>query len=313
MSHEDVFTVRVPATTANLGPGFDCLGLTLDVWNEVEVSVGGVGVRVDVEGEGARALPHDEHNLVVATALRRLQEAGVPQPAGLHVRCRNGIPLASGLGSSAAAVIAGLLIGAALSHASIDRALMLEQAIAIEGHPDNAAAAITGGLAVVAVADDSKQPGGFLSRAYEVPRLSVVVVTPQAQYSTRHARARLAENVTLSDAVFNLGRVPLVVEALRSGDLLLLGQVMGDRLHQEQRLALTRGAAEALSAAWEAGAAGAAVSGSGPSLFAFVQSSAIGAVVAEAMVEQFRQRGDEVRWITTTTCSEGAVLLRPGD
>ena len=259
-------TVAVPATTANLGPGFDCLGLTLDLWNEVTVSLEGKGVRISVEGEGAGRLPEDESNPIAAGALALLAEHGVV-PEGLVIGCRNAVPPASGLGSSATAAIAGsvaanTLLGGTLTHHDI-----MVRAIRQEGHPDNVAAALYGGLAVVAQDGDD-----FIVRRFDLPRLDVAVVVPDHRSTTRAARAKVPRQVSLEDAVFNIGRTALVVDALRTGDLELLRRTMDDRLHQHVRMASIPGAAAALRAGREAGAAAVALSGSGPSLIAFAGS-----------------------------------------
>jgi len=290
--------VRAPATTANLGPGFDCLGLTLDLWNETDVDLSGSGSSVEVEGEGHSTLPRDDGNLVLATLLARLDELGCERPAGLRLRCRNRIPLDSGLGSSAAAVVAGLLAAETVAGRRPSEAAVLRSAASAEGHADNAAAAVLGGLTAVARDGD-----GLVWRSWAVPRLPVVVVTPEGHYSTGEARACLPDSVPLADAVANLGRVPLVIEALRQGDLDLLGRVMVDSLHERARLGLTPGATRAQHVAREAGAAAVAVSGSGPSLIAFVADDDGARVVGEALAEVFASAGvsAQVRRLATTT------------
>ena len=295
-------TVRVPATSANLGPGFDCLAVTLDLWNEATLTLAGDGVVLSVEGEGRGALPTDAGNLVARAALALLDELD-EAPRGLQITCRNGIPLGSGLGSSAAAVLAGMLGVNALLGGRLDAAGLLERAAAREGHADNVAAALFGGLVVVAAEGDR-----LVYQVYELPRLPVAVVVPEMYYSTRAARAVLPRQVPLADAVFNMGRTALVVDALRRGDLDLLGRVMEDRLHQPHRLALIKGAAGALAAARTAGAAAVTLSGSGPGLIAFA-GEADAAELGRVMVEALAAEGVTARALILTVSTQRATVV----
>lgn len=278
--------VRVPATTANLGPGFDCLGLALDLWNEVRFTLEGDGLTVSVEGERGAGLPRDANNLVVRAFSRLCAEAGVAAPAGLSVRCDIRVPTSSGLGSSSTAVVAGLLGANALLGRPFDNARVLELAADIEGHPDNVAAALLGGLTIVV-----QQGDRLLTKKILVPEVQVALAVPDLPFSTRSARADLPTHVSMKDAVFNLQRTPLVVEALRTGDYDLLSQVMDDRLHQAARLKLIPGGRTAWLAALEAGAAAVAVSGSGPSLVAFASRATDAARIARAMADAFVGEG----------------------
>ncbi len=295
-----VVTVAVPATTANLGPGFDCLGLTLDIWNEVTVTLGVDGLHISVEGEGAGLLPDDESNPIVRAALDLLEERSA-RPRGLRVACRNSVPPASGLGSSATAVLAGLIAANTLLGGPLTADELLARAVRHEGHPDNVAAALYGGLVVVVEREDV-----LLVRRFDVPRTHVTVVIPAVAASTRQSRESLPDVVPLADAVYNIGRAALVVEALRSGDLGLLGRVMDDRLHQERRLRMIPGASAALGAGREAGAGAVALSGSGPSLIAFAPSRPSAAAAGEAMADTLRAAGTECRTLAVTTTTRPA-------
>ena len=302
-----VVTVAVPATTANLGPGFDCLGLTLDVWNEVTVTVDEDRLHVSVQGEGAGLLSDDESNPIVRAALDLLEERSA-RPLGLRIECRNSVPPASGLGSSATAVLAGLLAANTLLGGPLASDELLARAVQQEGHPDNVAAALYGGLVIVV-----EREGVLLVRRFDVPRTHVTVVIPTVAASTRRSRESLPEVVPLADAVYNIGRAALVVEALRSGDLGLLAQVMDDRLHQERRLQGIAGAAAALRAGREAGAGAVALSGSGPSLIAFAPSRTSAAAAGEAMADTLRAAGTECRTLAPTTTTHPArVDVVPG-
>lgn len=296
-------TVRVPATTANLGPGFDCLGLALNLWNETTFSLQGTTICVKVEGEGEGCLPEDENNLLVEVFLSFCKKMNLPVPAGLHITCRNHVPTSSGLGSSATALLAGLLAANALHHSPASPEEILTLAADMEGHADNAAAALYGGL--TAAAQRSNAPG-WLVRRYNLPQLSTVVILPNVDLPTHTARQALPEQVSLRDAVFNLGCTALVIDALRTGDLDLLGEVMQDRLHQPYRLPLIPGSANALAAARQAGAAAAGISGAGPSLIAFVKDD--GNHVADAMTQAFNAAGVASRSFHLSVTNQGASV-----
>jgi homoserine kinase len=296
--------VRAPATTANLGPGFDCLGLALDLWNEARFALEGEGVVASVAGEGAGHLPADESNLVARAALRVYEEVGETPPGGLRIDCTVRVPLSSGLGSSSSAIVAGLLGGNELLGRPLRRDQLLEVAAGLEGHPDNVAAALLGGLTIVVQKSER-----LLTRKILVPEVHVALAVPELPFSTDAARAGLPTEVTLRDAVFNMGRIPLVVEALRTGDFGLLGQVMDDRLHQANRLRLIPGGRTAWEAAQRSGAAAVAISGSGPSLIAFVRQAAEAGVVARAMAEAFAAEGVPARPLGLAVSSAGANVL----
>jgi homoserine kinase len=217
-------------------------------------------------------------------ALRLFEIAGQAPPAGLFIRCENRIPPGSGLGSSAAAALCGLVGANALLDRPLSNEILLELAVECEGHPDNAAAALFGGLVISASLD----PGIALSRV-EPPPLQIALAVPHFELPTRVARQALPGQVGLHDAVFNIGRTALVVEALRAGDLELLGKVMHDRLHQPFRLHLIPGAESAIQAARQAGAAAVALSGAGPSLVAFARQDHDR--IAQAMCSAFRTAG----------------------
>jgi homoserine kinase len=296
--------VRVPATTANLGPGFDALGLALDLWNETEFRLPGPdekhsGLVIEISGEGQGMLRTDAGNLLVRSARALYERSGQAFPTGLHICCKNAIPLGSGLGSSAAAIVAGLMGANALLGHPYGQMDILRMAAETEGHPDNASPAVLGGLIVAVMIGHQ-----VVARKIEVAPLAAAVVVPEFDLPTPLARAALPKQVALKDAVYNLGRSALVVEALRSGDLELLGKVMDDRLHQPYRLKLIPGAAEALAAARRAGAAAAAISGAGPGLIAFGQGNM--APVGAAMQAAFLSAGLLARCWTLAVSSTGA-------
>ncbi len=256
--------VTVPATTANLGPGFDCLGLALDLSNTFELETADPGVlSITAEGEGAAALPRDASNLVIEAA-HLLFDAVGKRPSGLRLHCHNLIPVGSGLGSSAAAILGGMLAANGVLGSPLTPEEVLDLAIRYEGHPDNVAPAMMGGL-ILGVRDGET----WLLEPIAMPPMQVAYVLPDFDFPTTAARDALPTAVSMADAIFNAGRVGLLVRALAAGDFAKLAVAMQDRLHQPYRIPLVPGMAAAMEAAQHAGAAGVAISGAGPSLMAF--------------------------------------------
>ncbi|NMA75738.1 MAG: homoserine kinase [Actinomycetales bacterium] len=225
-------SVQVPATSANLGPGFDTLGLALDLCDELSVEATTGSVEIQVEGEGADDLPEGEDHLVVRALRRGLDHAGAPQ-TGLRLRAVNRIPHGRGLGSSAAATIAGLLLarGMISDPRALDDAAILQLATEFEGHPDNAAPALLGGV-VLSWMEGERARAVPLSCAEGA--LRPVVLLPSVTLSTHQARGLLPEQVPHGDAVHNASRAALLVHALAAAPELLL-EASEDRLHQDQR------------------------------------------------------------------------------
>lgn len=292
--------VRVPATSANLGPGFDSLGLALDLWNEAVFSLEGDCLQITCGGESSASIPADENNLVVRAMRFFCEERGLAFPAGLTVTCQNRIPVGSGLGSSAAAVLTGLYGASALLESPLTQSEALNIAAALEGHADNVAAALFGGLVIAA-----PTPGGWLAQRIEIPEMEVTVVLPDVVLPTQTARAALPKTVSLKDAAYNLSHALLTVEALRAGDLDQLQQAMDDRLHQPYRLPLIPGAPAAVEAARKAGAKAVAISGAGPSLIAFTHGASQAA--GSAMAEAFRAHNVQARIFALKTTQLGTL------
>jgi homoserine kinase len=291
--------IRVPATSANLGPGFDCLGLALDLWNEVTFEADDQ-TRYFVKGEGAEALNARPVNLLTESVSRLYQVCGQPAD-GLRITADNSIPLGSGMGSSAAAIVAGLYGANEVLGRPLGVEELLKLANDMEGHPDNVAPAIFGGLVVSATA-----PGQIITRRYELPDWNVVVVLPSVDWPTHVARAVLPPVVPRADAIFNMSRTALVVDALRGGDLDLLQKVMEDRIHQQTRLARIPSGEEAYQAARAFGAA--ALSGAGPSLIAFVEPGR--AQAAQSIIASvFERAGIPSRGLVLHTSNLGVQLL----
>ncbi len=268
-------TVEVPASSANLGAGFDCLGLALAITNRIEVEVRAWSrgnIELTVDGEGRNELTEDRDNRFVRglEAALRAARGELPEGLGWRIAMRNQIPLARGLGSSAAATVGGILAGNALAGEPLSTSEQLRLATEIEGHPDNAAAALLGGFVVSAGG-----PDGVEAIRFEAPRdLRAVLFIPDLRLSTDGMRAALPSSVPLADAVANLGAVAVGVAGLATGRYELLSRLTVDRLHEPYRAAFFPQLPRLVGAARGAGALGACLSGAGSTILAFVDSMA---------------------------------------
>jgi homoserine kinase len=275
--------VRVPASTANLGSGFDTLGLALTLYNDIELNEGGEGVQLVIEGEGQATLETSgPSNLVLRAADATLQEFGV-RLRGLRVRQINRIPLRRGLGSSAAACLGGIAAAARLAGVELMLDEVLARALPFEGHPDNITPALLGGLTASAVVD-----GRVVAARIRVPmRLKAVVVIPTLEIATKHARDVLPSQVPFQDAVFNLNRLALLLAGLTTDRLELLAAGTEDRLHQPYRAGLLPGMEAILNEGRRAGAHAAFLSGAGSSLLALVSED--GEEIGRRMGERWQK------------------------
>jgi homoserine kinase len=294
--------VRVPATSANLGPGFDALGLALALYNEVTLEEAD-GVSVTVDGEGAGRLDPGVKNVVARGVALAFETAGRPF-RGARLHCLNRIPLSRGLGSSAAAWVGGLAAANALLGEPLDRAALVTAAARAEGHPDNVAAAVLGGLAV-SCADGDRVTAVSLP----VPGdLAWVVLVPETESATREARAVLPESLPRADAVFNVQRVSLLLAALTAGRPDLLGLALQDRLHQPYRRRLFPWMEAVAEAARRAGALGCVLSGAGPAMLAAVLGR--GDEIARAMEGALREAGSGGRALSLAVDAAGTTWER---
>lgn len=287
-----IATVRVPATSANLGPGFDSLGLALGIHDVVRLRLAPAGFEVAVRGEGAGSVAVTERHLVAQAIRAGFDHAGVAQP-GLRLDCHNGVPHGRGLGSSAAAVVAGLIAarGCLVEPELLDDAAVLALATRFEGHPDNAAAALLGGCTISWTASD----GAPRAERVDVRAdLDPVICLPVGELSTHTARAMLPATVPHADAAFNAARAALLVQALsRRPDLLM--EATEDRLHQAQRAPAMPETADLIQRVRGFGGA-AVVSGAGPSVLVLGAGEAARTAVTSALA------GTEQAW----------AVLRPG-
>lgn len=262
--------VRVPATSANLGPGFDALGLALSLYDEVEASVTTrPGAHVSVAGEGDNDLPRDHRHLVASTMLAAFDQLG-GRPVGFSVTCHNRIPHARGLGSSSAAIIAGVLCARALAQEPMrpmDDGAVVRLAARLEGHPDNVAPCLLGGV-TIAWTEPGDPPQVRAARLSAAPGVSPLLVVPPHKFLTSAARAALPGSVPHADAAFSSARAALLVHALTS-DPAMLFDATADRLHQSYRAAVMPDTVALVSRLRAAGLA-AVVSGAGPTVLALL-------------------------------------------
>jgi len=286
--------VRVPASSANIGPGFDSIGLALGIWDECVATVTSQpGLRIDIEGEGSGDVPRDELNLVYLSMLRAWQQLDVQTPAGLHLSCRNAVPHCRGLGSSATSIVAGVVAaqglcdiatGRGAGDGGFDHAFTNNLAAAMEGHPDNSSASVFGGMTLSWT--DDVDPGQIHSVQLEVnAEVIPLVFVPATKLSTATARAVLPAQVPHAIAARNSGRAGLLVEAVtRRPDLLFAAT--REWLHQEQRRASFPDSMAFLDVLRGGGHA-AVISGAGPSVLVLTTT---------AQLQDARAQGDRSVW-----------------
>ncbi len=283
------YTARVPATSANLGPGFDCLGLALDVWASVTVT------------EGPRQSRAPAAHLVIQGLRAAFEHTG--EPPRVEIDWDLAIPLARGLGASAALRAAGLLIGNAMLGGRHDPEALLSMGTTLEGHPDNIAPALLGGLQVIVHGEQ----GLLHVEAAVPPQLKVVVFVPDFEMPTQESRLRLPATLSRQDAVFNASRVGMLVAALAAGRIDLLDEATRDRIHQPVRGQIFPGLEPIMQAARDAGAAAAYLSGGGSTVAAFTVENE--ERVARLMTQAALARGYSGRSIVTAPSAIGAHLV----
>ena len=294
--------IRVPASSANLGPGFDSFALALPLLAEYEVRPAR-SWSVVVEGNGD-GIPTDEENLFVVGA-RATARAAQENLGAYHVVQRSAIPIARGLGSSAAAIVGGVVAANALLGEPLDRRSLLRVATEVEGHPDNVAAALYGAL-TVALPDDA----GPVATRIAFPRAwRICLLIPREPLATEKARAVLSATVSRADAVFNLAHAAALLAAVLRSDGALLSIAMADRLHQPARAHLVTGLDEIIAAARGAGAFGAALSGAGPAVLAVAPARLAHRVVI-AMEDAARLAGTMARGRVVRVRAAGAQIKR---
>jgi homoserine kinase len=258
--------VRVPGSTSNLGSGFDAFGLALQIYLRLEVELDVAGLAIECTGEGADELPANADHLVYRMIRLCFEKSGKAVP-GMIIRADNEVPLSRGLGSSGSAIIAGLVIGQALSGLQLSDQEVINIANSVEGHPENIASSYFGGLTI----NCHTEQGVLCRRILGDKNLRAVTLIPEVFISTNAARAVLPEHISHRDAVFNLQRSALLAHAFVSRDYSDLRTAMQDRLHQAFRAALIPGFTDFEEIAYDCGALAVAVSGSGSTVISFVE------------------------------------------
>lgn len=319
MTPRNSVTVRVPATSANFGPGYDCVGMAVDLWAEVTVTRADK-FKITAEGEGAKQMPKDDSNFLVVGLKAAYEAAQKPVPElHYHVNCQ--IPYARGLGSSSAAIVAGIIAGLVLAGHRLPcwgSEALLQIAASIEGHPDNVAPAIYGGI----------QIGIHNGTRWETERipcpagLQLVLFIPDFEGKTSSARNVLQPNISRADAAFNIGRCGFLVHALCTGNLDNLKWGVQDKMHQPQRGdKLYPYLYPMIEAAERAGACCAYLSGAGPTVMALTSGASgdiftqrekerTDSAVARAMIEAAEAVGIKGKLLVTTPVNEGARVTR---
>ncbi len=305
-------TVDVPASSANLGAGYDCLGLALELTNRVTVEAvrGDGSIELSVTGEGAGELPASRANRFVAGLEAAVETVLGPRPPaiGWRVLMHNRIPLSRGLGSSAAATVGGVVAGDTLAGGGLGMDALLRIATTIETHPDNAAAVLLGGFVVSAHLGDRVEAVRF-----DAPDgLRAVLFIPDRRLSTEDMRRVLPAEVPLRDAVGNMGRVAIGVAGIASGRFELLADLTVDRIHEPYRSVAYPELPRLTGAARAAGALGAFLSGAGSTVLAFVAPGADAAPVQAALVEAARDQGLPGRSAIVAPRNRGPEVVAAG-
>jgi len=295
--------VRIPGSTSNLGPAFDCLGCALAIYLEVRIEPGTGGFRVNASGTDSAKMPVGEENLILRV-LRRMAERRGKALEPLTLTVQNGVPLASGLGSSATAILAGISCYEIATGDWLSFDEIIDYGWEFEPHPDNLAACLSGGLTIPATAGASRP--AFLKLC--VPDgITPVLVIPEFEVSTRTARKVLPDSYSRSDVVFNIQRTAQLVGALATGQWEFLAEAMKDRMHQPYRTSLIPGLEQVLALKAE-GLYGAALSGAGPTVLALAEPSR-GEHVGRRIADVFRDHGVSVRVEISRIDTEGRRFL----
>lgn len=291
--------VKTPATTANLGPGFDTLGLALKLYNTVELAETDEGLVIECSGEDAERIPTDESNIVYKVADTVFRQVGYT-PRGLHIRLHNDIPSARGLGSSAAAIVGGVVAANKLSGTRLGEREILQICAGMEGHPDNVVPALVGGFVMTTITSV-----GHVEYIKTIPSSTIraVAAVPSFELRTADARGVLPKAFDFSDVVYNVSHAAFFVGAFITGNFSSLRFAMEDRLHQPYRESLIPGMRKVFESAMKHGAQSVAISGSGPTLIAFVNGR--DSEIGEAMREAWQSEGVQSRVLLLELDNEG--------
>ncbi|SHN83334.1 homoserine kinase [Desulfitobacterium chlororespirans] len=294
--------VRIPATSANLGPGFDCLGMALSLYNVVRIEPSDA-FQITLKGDYTADIPADETNLVWQSMCTLWEAIGFEIPT-VSLDLENNVPPTRGMGSSSAAIVGGLVAANEYAGGVLSKQEILQIANRIEGHPDNVAPALLGGVTLAVTTETS-----VIARiVHSQPQFMALAIVPDFYLSTEKSRNVLPVSISRADAVYNLSRTALLVEALIHENYELLKEGMQDRLHQNQRASLVPGLGETLQVALDSGAYGSALSGSGPTILALVSSDKA-EQVSQAMVDSLAAHGLTAKAYLLSVDSEGAAVI----
>ena len=297
--------VKVPATTANLGPGFDCMGIALDLYNYIELEETDGGLKIHVEGVDNKVIETDEKNLIFK-AVRKVFEKNNYKYKGVCIRQHNNIPMARGLGSSAACIVGGMLAANKICGDLLNFNELMKLAVEMEGHPDNIVPAMVGGC-VISVHDNI----GVRYIKLDIPKeLSFIISVPDFNLKTSEARKILPDTVSLEDAVFNISRAALLSAAIAKADGSFYNLFGEDRLHQPYRSSLIPGMSKVIENAKKAGAKGAFLSGAGPSIIAVTDKET--GIIADQMEKTFLNHGITSKTIISKVSEYGAEIIDQG-
>ncbi len=300
-------TVRIPATSANCGPAFDCMGVACSLYDDFTYAIetDHLGLRLRTTGEGAGQLHPSSHNLAFASFLKIWNRYTNHQKIGITLTMHNDIPLSRGLGSSSAAIVGGIVAASELSGAQLSQEELLNYANMIEGHPDNVAPALYGGFTISCLENGRPHCLRFLP----AQPLQFIAVVPDNPLSTALARQALPAKVPFTDAVFNESRSALLTGALLTGRWDLLQIALEDRLHQPYRAHLIPGMGTVFQAGRQAGALNCIISGAGSTLMAYADPETNGEAVGRAMVQAFRSLGQKAVYHILQLDQQGARVV----
>ncbi|KAI9133113.1 homoserine kinase [Acaryochloris sp. CCMEE 5410] len=304
MSNTQTLTIQVPATTANIGPGFDCLGAALSLHNRFQftlLSDPSESPRIQATGHGVDQLPTDDQNLVYRAFAATYQHLGQTPPA-IQIDIHLEIPQARGLGSSATAIIAGLIGANELANQPLDQSELLQLAINLEGHPDNVVPAMLGGCCLAAETNDRWQ----ICSIDWSPEVVPIVAIPDFELKTDLARNALPDTCGYGDAIFNMAHLGFLLKGLEQADPTLLKTALEDKLHQPYRLKLIPGYRDAYQAAQDAGAYGLVISGAGPTLLALGSRESADAI-ASTIRNQWQTANRSVKTQVLKIDRQGAI------
>lgn len=300
--------MRVPATTANLGPGFDVFGAALSLYNEFEAEYvpSAKKTKFILKGEGRKALPKGEQNIVWRAMKETFAVLDCDKYSlkNLNITINSGIPLSGGLGSSASAIVGGISLANALCGNKLSKEQITELGVKIEGHPDNIAPAVYGGLCVCCKCEG--EPNCVVR--LPLPKLKVVICAPSFELRTRRSRQILPKAFELKDIVFNTSRVALLTAAFCTGDFSLLKKGMQDKIHQPYRGKMIPVMEKVLGSAIDAGAYGAFLSGSGPTLAALCEKKYVPAV-QKAMIKAWKKESVSVKAYALDFAKNGVTRI----